>query len=424
MWQNWLQIFKHKDLRVKIFWTLGLLVIFRIITHIPIPGVDLTKLQQLFAQNQFLGIMDIFSGGSLSNFSVALMGVAPYINASIIIQLMTMAIPSVEALQKEGDYGRRKLNQYTRYLTVPLAILQAFGMITLLQRGDFPVMGDIGIYKLIAILITVTAGTILVMWLGELISEFGIGNGISLIIFLGIVARLPQVFSNTAAVFSTGQISRILIFLFLALFTIYFVVYITEGQRNIPISYAGRVRTNRFMSGVVSNLPLKVNQAGVIPIIFALSLLVFPGMVATLFANARSAWLAASAEFVQKLFTDNVVYGVLYFLLAIFFTFFYTWVIFKPTQVAENLQKSGGFIPGIRPGKQTIDFLAFVSNRITLAGSIFLGLVAVLPLLVQAFVKMPNLTIGGTSVLIVVSVALETMRQIRAQLIMKKYDEF
>ncbi len=424
MWQTWLQIFKHKDLRIKILWTLGLLVIFRIITHIPIPGVDLTKLQELFAQNQFLGIMDIFSGGSLSNFSVALMGVAPYINASIIIQLMTMAIPAVEALQKEGDYGRRKLNQYTRYLTVPLAILQAFGMITLLQRGDFPVMGDIGIYKLIAILITVTAGTILVMWLGELISEFGIGNGISLIIFLGIVARLPQVFSNTAAVFSTGQISRILIFLFLALFTIYFVVYITEGQRNIPISYAGRVRTNRFMSGVVSNLPLKVNQAGVIPIIFALSLLVFPGMVATLFANARSAWLAASAEFVQKLFTDNVVYGVLYFLLVIFFTFFYTWVIFKPTQVAENLQKSGGFIPGIRPGKQTIDFLTFVSNRITLAGSIFLGLVAVLPLLVQAFVKMPNLTIGGTSVLIVVSVALETMRQIRAQLIMKKYDEF
>ncbi|MFA5967184.1 MAG: preprotein translocase subunit SecY [Patescibacteria group bacterium] len=423
MWQTWLQIFKHKDLRIKIFWTLGLLVIFRIITHIPIPIVDLDKLQQLFSQNQFLGMMDIFSGGSLSNFSVALMGVAPYINASIIIQLMTMAIPAVEALQKEGDYGRRKLNQYTRYLTVPLAVLQAYGMITLLQRGELPVIGDLGIYQMIAVLVTVTAGTILVMWLGELISEFGIGNGISLIIFLGIVARLPQVLSGTAVVFDMGQFSRILAFIILALATIYFVVYITEGQRNIPISYAGRTRVNRFASGVISNLPLKVNQAGVIPIIFALSILVFPGMIASLFVNARSLWLVNSAEFIKTLFENQWVYGILYFLLVVFFTYFYTWVIFKPTQVAENLQKSGGFVPGIRPGKQTIDFLTYISNRITLAGSIFLGLIAVLPSLVQVFVKMPSLTIGGTSLLIVVSVALETMRQVRAQLIMKKYDE-
>lgn len=424
MWQAFLQLFKHKDLRVKILWTLGLLTIFRLITHIPIPGVDLDKLQQVFSQNQFLGIMDIFSGGSLSNFSVALMGVAPYINASIIIQLMTMAIPQVEALQKEGDYGRRKLNQYTRYLTVPLAMLQSYGMISLLQRGEFPILGDIGVYKLLTILLTVTAGTILVMWLGELISEFGIGNGISLIIFLGIVARLPQVISGTAAVFDVGQLSRILVFLVLALATIYFVVYITEGQRNIPISYAGRVRTNRFMSGVVSNLPLKVNQAGVIPIIFALSILVFPGMMAALFMNARSPWLVTSAEWVKQVLDKHIVYGVLYFLLVVFFTYFYTWVIFKPTNVAENLQKSGGFVPGIRPGKQTVDFLTYVSNRVTLTGSIFLGLIAVLPLLIQAFIEMPGLTIGGTSLLIVVSVALETMRQVKAQLIMKKYDEF
>ena len=424
MWQSFLQIFKHKDLRIKILWTLGLLVIFRIITHIPIPIVDPEKLQQVFSQNQFLGIMDIFSGGSLSSFSIALMGVAPFINASIIIQLMTMAIPSMEALQKEGDYGRRKMNQYTRYLTVPLAMLQAYGMINLLQRSDVALIDSLTVYKLIAVLITVTAGTMLVMWLGELISEYGIGNGISLIIFLGIVARLPQVISDTAAVFSMAQLSRIAVFLILALVIIYFVVYITEGQRNIPISYAGRVRTNRFMSGVMSNLPLKVNQAGVIPIIFALSILVFPGMVAALLANARSQWLVSSADYVKRLFEDQWVYGILYFILVILFTFFYTWVIFKPTNVAENLQKSGGFIPGIRPGKQTVDFLGFVSNRITLFGSIFLGLIAILPLIVQAFTNTSSLTIGGTSLLIVVSVALETMRQVRAQLIMKKYDEF
>ncbi|HAR54932.1 TPA: preprotein translocase subunit SecY [Patescibacteria group bacterium] len=423
MWQTVLQIFKHKDLRLKIIWTVVLLVIFRIISHIPIPGVDPTQLQQLFAQNQFLGIMDIFSGGSLSNFSIALMGVAPYINASIIMQLMTMAIPQVEALSKEGDYGRRKINQYTRYLTVPLAILQAYGMITLLQRSDIPILADVGAAQLLGILFTVTAGTVLVVWLGELITEFGIGNGVSLIIFLGIVARLPEIVSSTAAVFSTGQLARILGFGALALITVYAIVYVNEAQRNIPISYAGRATANRFMSGVVSNLPIKINQAGVIPIIFALSLLVFPGMLAAIFVNARSAWLAEAAVWIKDLFANNVFYGVLYFLFVIFFTYFYTWVIFKPTNVAENLQKSGAFIPGIRPGKQTVDFLSFVSNRITLAGSVFLALIAILPFLVQAIVKMPSLTIGGTSILIVVSVALETMRQVKAQLVMKKYDE-
>lgn len=424
MWQSILQFFKHKDLRIRMLWTLLLLIVFRLISHIPIPGVDLTKLQELFAQNQFLGVMDIFSGGSLSNLSIALMGVAPYINASIIIQLMTMAVPAFENLQKEGDYGRRKLNQYTRWLTVPLAVLQSYGMISLLQKSDFPVFGEMGIYRLLTVLLTVTAGTVLVMWLGELISEYGIGNGISLIIFLGIVARLPQLLSDTAVVFSVGQVGRLLAFTALAIFTIYCVVYITEGQRNIPISYAGRVSSNRFMAGISSNLPLKINQAGVIPIIFALSILVFPGMLASLFMNARSQWLLSGAEFVKKLFENQWVYGVVYFLLVIFFTYFYTWVIFKPTNVAENLQKSGGFIPGIRPGKQTIDFLSYVSNRVTLSGSLFLALIAVLPLAVQAFVKLSGLTIGGTSLLIVVSVALETMRQVKSQLIMKKYDEF
>lgn len=408
---------------MRIFWTLVLLLLFRIISLIPIPGVDATQLEQLFSQNQFLGLADLFSGGSLSHFSIALMGVAPYINASIIMQLMTMAVPSVEALQKEGDYGRRKINQYTRYLTVPLAIMQAYGMILLLQRSEFRILENLGLYRLLAMLLITTAGTILVMWLGELISEYGVGNGISLIIFLGIVSRFPSMVTETALSFDAGKLMRILVFVVLAALTVYFVVYIMEGQRNIPISYAGRGRANRLWGSSTSNLPLKVNQAGVIPIIFALSLLVFPSMIAALLAGARSPWLAQSAVFIKDLFNNQAFYAVLYFILVIFFTYFYTWVVFKPTNVAENLQKSGAFIPGIRPGKQTVDFLSFVSNRITLAGSLFLALIAILPLLVQAFIKIPSLTMGGTSILIVVSVALETMRQVRAQLVMKKYED-
>ncbi len=423
MWQAISQIFKHKDLRNKIFCTLFLLIIFRIISLIPIPEVDLNQLQQLFSQNQFLGLVDIFSGGSLGNFSIALMGVAPYINASIIMQLMTMAIPQIEALSKEGDYGRRKINQYTRYLTVPLAMLQSYGMISLLQRSEFQILGEIDTLRLITILITVTAGTIFVMWIGELISEFGIGNGISLIIFLGIISQLPSILTGTIATFDISQFTKIVVFAVLAILTIYFVVYITEGQRNIPISYAGRARGNRLLGGMTTHLPLKVNQAGVIPIIFALSLLIFPSLIASLMASARSPWLANGANFIQQLFNNQIFYGIAYFLLVVFFTYFYTWVIFKPTNVAENLQKSGGFIPGIRPGKQTIDFLSFISNRITLAGSIFLASIAVMPLLVQVFIKMPGLTLGGTSLLIVVSVALETIRQVKAQLVMKKYDD-
>lgn len=408
---------------MRIYWTLVLLAAFRLVSLIPIPGVDVSQLEQLFSQNQFLGLADIFSGGSLSHFSVALMGVAPYINASIIMQLMTMAVPSVEALSKEGDYGRRKINQYTRYLTVPLAITQAYGMILLLQRSEFRILENMGLYRLLSLLLIVTAGTILVMWLGELISEYGIGNGISLIIFLGIVSRLPSILTETAVAFDTGKLTRIVVFAVLAALTVYFIVYVMEGQRNIPISYAGRGRANRLWGSSTSNLPLKVNQAGVIPIIFALSLLVFPSMIAALLASARSPWLAQAALFIKNLFEDRVFYAVLYFLLVIFFTYFYTWVVFKPTNVAENLQKSGAFIPGIRPGKQTVDFLSFISNRITLAGSLFLALIAILPLLVQAFIKLPNLVLGGTSILIVVSVALETMRQLRAQLVMKKYED-
>ena len=417
------QLFKHKDIRNRIIYTVVLLAIARLIVHTPMPGVDLNALQSLFQSNQFLGLIDLFSGGSLNKFSIAMMGVAPYINASIIMQLMTMAIPSVEALSKEGDYGRRKINQYTRYLTVPLGMLQAWGMVTLLQRSELNILGDIGVLRLVALLLTVTFGTMLLMWIGELISEYGLGNGISLIIFTGIIASLPSALSGTVAVFDMGQLLNMIIFAVLAVLTIFFVIYITEGQRNIPIAYAGRGSTNRLFAGQNTHLPMRVNQAGVIPIIFALSMLLFPGLIATFFAQARTPWIAAGAEFLRKLVENQAFYGIVYFLLVVFFTYFYTWVIFRPDQVAENIQKSGGFIPGIRPGKQTIDFLGFVSNRITLAGAIFLGLIAVLPIIVQALTGVTTLTLGGTGLLIVVSVALETMRQVRAQLLTKKYDE-
>ncbi len=416
------QVFKHRDLRMRIFWTLIIVLIVRIVTHTPMPGVNLDALSQVFASNQYLGLIDLFSGGSLNRFSIAMMGVAPFINASIIMQLMGMALPSVEALQKEGEYGRRKINQYTRWLTIPLGMIQAYGMIALLQRSDIKVLGDITMMKMLAIILIVTAGTVLLMWLGELISEHGIGNGVSIIIFIGILASLPQGLTSTVALFDASKLIEILAFAVLAIATVYLVVYITEGQRNIPIAYAGRGGGNRLYSGQTNHLPLRVNQAGVIPIIFAISLLLFPGLIASFFANARTLWIAESAQWLQSAFNDKWVYGALYFVLVVFFTYFYTWVVFKPDQVAENIQKSGGFIPGIRPGRQTIDFLAYVSNRITLAGAIFLGLIAVLPNIVEGLTKIQTLTLGGTGLLIVVSVALELMRQLRAQLIMKRYD--
>lgn len=416
------QIFKHRDLRMRIFYTLLIILLVRVISHTPMPGVDLTALSEVFSKNQYLGLIDLFSGGSLNRFSIAMMGVAPYINASIIMQLMGMALPSVEALQKEGEYGRKKIAQYTRLLTVPLGLIQAYGMIALLQKADVNILGNLGALQLIGIMLIVTAGTILMMWLGELISEHGIGNGVSLIIFIGILAGLPQGLTSTVALFDASRFMELLVFAVLAVATIFAVVYITEGQRNIPIAYAGRGGGNRLYSGQTNHLPLRVNQAGVIPIIFAISLLLFPGLIASFFASARTAWLASAATWIQQAFQDKWIYGILYFLLVVFFTYFYTWVIFKPEQVAENIQKSGGFIPGIRPGRQTIEFLGYVTNRITLAGAIFLGLIAVLPNIVEGMTKIQTLTLGGTGLLIVVSVALELMRQLRAQLIMKRYD--
>jgi preprotein translocase subunit SecY len=423
MFEKVANLWKHRDLRNKILFTLLILAIYRLIVHIPMPGVDVTQLQQFFGQSQLLGLYDLFSGGSVSSFSIALMGVVPYINASIIMQVMSMALPSLEALSKEGEYGRRKIGLYTRYLTVPLALIQAYGTILMLQNSSFQILGTISPIRLIAMLITAAAGTVLLMWLGELISERGIGNGMSLIIFAGIIASLPQMISGALVLSSVNGLSNLLIFAGLGIAMTFFIAYVNEGQRNIPIAYAGRATNNRLFGGVNTNLPLKVNQAGVIPIIFAISIIMVPGILAQLFMNARSVTLVNIATHVKDFFNNYIAYDIMYFVLVFAFTYFYTWVIFNPEKVAENIQKQGGFITGIRPGAQTVSYLSGLVNRVTFYGGIFLSLIAVAPMIVERVFNMGSLSIGGTSMLIMVSVVLDTMRQINAQLVMKQYEK-
>lgn len=422
------QIVRTPEVRNKILVVLFLLIVFRIAAHIPVPGVDLANLSRLFEQNQFLGLLNLFSGGGITSFSVVLMGVAPYINASIIMQLMTVIVPKFEALQKEGESGRAKINQYTRYLTVPLAALQAFGMIKLLQSqsSGFQVLPSLGLAQMAAIVLVITAGTIFLMWLGELITERGVGNGISLIIFAGIVAQVPGWIGQTFATLEQARILAYLAFLAATLAVIAAIVYANEGQRNVPIQYARRVRGQRLYGGTDTHLPIRILTAGVIPIIFALSIMLLPEMLGNFFANAQTPWIAGAAKWLQATFQNQPLYAALYFLFVVAFTYFYTSVIFKPKQIAENIQKQGGFVPGIRPGTQTEGFLSRVINRITLPGALFLGAVAVLPFIIQIFGLSPstNLAIGGTGLLIVVSVVLDTVRQIRAQLVMRRYDVY
>jgi len=415
------QIWKARDLRNSILFILGMLVIFRLAAHIPIPGVNVVALREFFASNQILGLMNIFSGGGMENFSIVMMGVAPYITSSIIFQLLAMIIPKLEEMQKE-EQGRQQINMWTRWLTVPLAMLQSFGMITLLRRSSSAILGDISAFDLGAMIITITAGTIFLMWLGELISEKKIGNGISLMIFAGIVAGLPQVVQQTVVTFDPSQLFLLISFTVIALITVIGVVIITEGQRNVPVQYARQIRGNRMYGGTSTHLPLRVNMAGVIPIIFAISVVIFPPMIAQFFIHARTAWIAKGAEWTIVLFQNQLVYGILYFLLVFAFTFFYTEVIFHPTQIAENLQKQGGFIPGIRPGRHTSEYLANTTHKIIFVGALFLGIIAILPLIMRYFTGMQSLAIGGTSLLIVVAVVIETVKQIESQLTMREYE--
>ena len=423
MWEKILQIWKIKDLRKKIMFVLAMLVIFRVAAHIPIPGVNAENLKEFFGSNQVLGLMNVFSGGGMENFSIVMMGIAPYITASIIFQLLGMIIPKLEEMMKEPA-GRQKVNMYTRISTVPLAILQAFGMITLLRQAPQPIIENYNFVTLAAMLITITAGTVFLMWIGELITEKKIGNGISLLIFAGIVSSVPSAIQQLLINFNREQVVTLIVYAIIALITIAGVVIITEGQRNIPVSYAKRIRGMKMYGGMNTHLPLRVNQAGVIPIIFAISIVLFPPMVAQFMLRASSSLVSGIGQFIIDAFNNQLIYGVLYFLLVFAFTYFYTAVIFHPYQIAENLQKNGAFIPGIRPGKNTAEYLNYTISKITLTGALFLAIIAVLPLVLQQTTGLQSMVIGGTSLLIVVSVVIEMMKQIESQLTMRDYDGF
>ncbi|MFH2105279.1 MAG: preprotein translocase subunit SecY [Parcubacteria group bacterium] len=425
MLEKIVQIFKIKDLRKKIFYVLMMLVIFRLAAHIPVPGVDITVLKKFFESNQILGLLNMFTGGAMDNFSVVALGVGPYITSSIIMQLLVMVVPYLEKLQKEeGEAGRAKINKITRYATVPLAALQSYSMIALLQRSGQGIIGDIPLFNLITMVTIMTAGTVLLMWIGELMTEHGIGNGISLIIFAGIVSAVPQAIQQTIVNFDSSKLVDLVGFGIIAVVVIAGIVFITEGQRNIPISFARRVRGNKMYGGTSSHLPLKVNQAGVIPIIFAMSVMLLPGMVANFFANSPNELLSKTAQQTVALFDNQLFYGVFYFILVVLFTYFYTAVTFDPKQISENVQRQGGFVPGIRPGRHTAEYLQKTLSRITLTGAIFLGLVATLPFIMRAVLDIPSLVIGGTGILIVVSVVIETVKQIESQVVMRDYDKF
>jgi preprotein translocase subunit SecY len=423
VFESLLNAFRAPDIRRRILFVMGIVIIIRLLAHVPVPGVDRTALAAFFAGNPIFGLLDLFSGGGLSNFSVVGLGVNPYINASIIIQLMTGVIPALTALNREGEYGRNKINQYTRYLAVPLAMLQAYGFLALLNSQKILTSGfQLASVETITQILTLTAGTILLMWLGELITEKGIGNGISFIIFAGIVARSP---GAIVRFIESPDLASFVVFAIIAVAIVAVIIYIQEGQRRIPIQYASRVRGRRMYQGGSTFLPLRVNQAGVIPIIFAVSILLFPSQIAQYFTTSQIPFIANTATAIVSFFQNQFIYGLLYFLLTFGFTYFYTAFTFKPDETAEQLRKNGGFIPGIRPGRPTQDYLARVVQRITIAGAFFLGTVAVAPFIVSGLLPgLGGLTLGGTSLLIVVSVVVETMKQIEAQLMMRNYEGF
>lgn len=411
------------ELRRKILITAALFVVFRIFAHIPIPGVDRTRLASLFSQNQFLGLLDIFSGGTLVNFSIMALGLNPYINASIILQLLTIVFPKLEELQKEGEYGREKINQYTRFLTVPLAALQAIGMFALLKNQGIVSATDP--LSLISTIATMTAGTVFVMWLGELITEYGIGNGISLLIFAGIVGRLPVALAQTATVITPESVTNTIMFAALAVVVIAATVFVNEAVRRITVHYARRIRGNKMYGGNTSYLPLRVNQAGVIPIIFAVSLVLLPSLVGGFLAQVSNPVATNVGRFLTSVFNPNgISYNIIYFLLVIGFTYFYTAITFNPTKVSGEIQKYGGFIPGIRPGAPTASYLNYILTRITLAGALFLGAIAIFPSIARGTTGVTTLLVGGTGVLIVVSVVLEAVKSLEAQLVMRNYEGF
>jgi len=422
MFEVFAQAFRIKSLRKRILFVLAMLCVFRFAAHIPLPGIDLKALEDFFSNNQLLGMLNLLSGGAMASFSIVALGLAPYITASIIIQLLTMVIPSLEELAKQGSRGREKINQYTNLATIPLAMLQSYAMITLLSRSQMGLISGLTGIKLITAIVTMAAGTMFLVWIGELITEKHIGNGISLLILAGILERIPLSLQRMIVTFEPSQITNYIIFVILAVLTIVAVVYLSEGQRHIPVSYARRIRGNKMYGGMDTYLPLRVNPVGMIPIIFAMALVLFPSLIGQFLVRSSVSWVSNLGNVLISLFQNQVIYGIIYFALVFAFTYFYTSVIFHPDQIAENLQRSGAFIPGIRPGKPTTEYLSFTTQRILFFGALGLGIIAVLPVITRGVFKVTTFTVGGAAVLIVVSVILETVNQLKAQISVYEYE--
>jgi len=408
------------SLKKRILFVLGALALTRVLAIIPIPGIDPSRLQSFFSGNQFLGLLNLFSGGGLSSLSIIMLGVGPYITGSIIMQLSTVIFPKLkEMYQDEGNIGRKRFAQYGRLLTIPMALIQGFSFLTLLSRQG--VIDPLSGFNLAVNLLIITAGAVLLMWIGELMTEFGIGNGMSLIIFAGIVAQLPQVLGQLVFTFDPSQIPLYIAFVVAAATIIFGVVIITEAERPIPVTYAKRIRGNKVYGGVSTYLPLRVNQAGVIPIIFALSILLFPQLIFNFLANVSTPWVNTASTFILNILANQWFYGGAYFLLVFAFTYFYTAVTFDPDMISTNLQKSGAFIPGVRPGQSTSEYIAKILTRLTFVGALFLGLIAVLPIIMQSITGIQSLAIGGTALLIVVSVVIDLIKKIEAQVSIREY---
>ncbi|MCK9186179.1 preprotein translocase subunit SecY [Candidatus Gracilibacteria bacterium] len=425
------QIWNSKDLRTKILFTIGIIILARFLGHITVPGASAEAISSMTTKNELLQMFSLLTGGSMENFSIILMGISPYINASIIIQLLAVIVPKLEALSKEGEQGRRKLNAYTRWLTFPLAFFQSYGMILLLNsQSQFPIISNVTDPSVVLpIMLSITAGSVLLVWLGEQITERGIGNGISVLIFAGIVAGIPGMVGQ-GLFLATEDDSKLIPFITMVLITVLLVtivVLVNEAQRKIPITYAGRgVRAKSDQSF----LPIRINQAGMIPIIFAVALISFPSLISQFLLGAKSEWLRSVGTYMKDMFVaGSLSYVLVYFLLVLGFTYFYVSITFKPEEIAENIQKRGGYVPGIRPGKQTSEYIGDISNKMTLFGGLFIGLIAVLPMVAQMFFQSSGigsipLLMTGSGIIIIVGVVLELIRQVNAQLVMHDYKKF
>lgn len=420
VWKKIKMMFSDKILRSRILFILGALIVFRLLSAIPIPGVDILKLQTFINNNQFLGVLNIFSGGGLSTLSIIMLGVGPYITGSIIMQLLTMMSPRLKAMyQEDGEIGRKKFNQISRLITVPLALVQGLALLSFL--GKQGILGDLSIFGMITNISVVVAGSMFIMWIGELMSEFGIGNGVSIIIFAGIVASIPTALSQFLFTFDIANLPTYLLFLIIGALIVAGVVIVSEAERPVPVTYAKQIRGEHVSGGTQTYLPIRVNQAGVIPIIFALSILLFPQMIGSFLATSANTVLVSISNGLMWFVNNTWIYSITYFILVFLFTYFYTAVTFDPEQISTNLQKNGAFIPGIRPGPSTKEYLSKILNRTTMMGAVFLGVIAVLPLVMKSITGITSFSIGGTSLLIVVSVVLDLIKKTDAQLSMREY---